>query len=145
MEEKLQLFYNSLTANPNIKGLPDDFDVFRTTLADPAKSELFFNSLKANPNIKGLPDNYNDFVNGLALNSGGIGQEPESPEPQQEQRPGFLEGLNKKFASSIYGAGEAITESPQFGESVKQFGVKTLADAYINRLVKKGKITAQQA
>ena len=140
MEDKLQLFYNSLTANPNIKGLPGDYELFRTTLADPGKSELFYNSLKANQNIKGMPESYDDFVTGLALNSGGI-----TPKEPEQERPGFLEGLNKKFASSIYGAGEGITEAPQFGEAVKQLGVKTLADAYINRLVKKGKITAEQA
>lgn len=139
MEDKLQLFYNSLTANPNIKGLPGDYELFRTTLADPGKSELFYNSLKANRNIKGLPESYDEFVTGLALNSGGI-----TPKEPEQEKPGFLEGLNKKFASSIYGAAEAITEAPQFGEAVKKFGMQTLANAYINRLVKKGKITAEQ-
>jgi len=140
MEDKLQLFYNSLTANPNIKGLPGDYELFRTTLADPGKSELFYNSLKANQNIKGMPESYDEFVTGLALNSGGI-----TPKEPEQERPGFLEGLGKKFSASVYGAGEMATETPQLGEAVKQLGVKTLADGYINRLAKRGKITPEQA
>jgi hypothetical protein len=103
MNDKLTLFYNSLTANPAITGLPEDIGTFKTALGDPARSEVFYNSLKANPNIKGLPDSYKDFLSSLSIKVGGL--TPEQP------RQSFFEGLGKKGVVSVLGLGEMVTES----------------------------------
>lgn len=131
-DNKLNLFYNSLTANKNITGLPKDFETFESTLRDPAKSQLFYNSLRANKNIKGLPESYDQFVTGLSLTA-----QPEQPE---EERTGFWEGLGKKTAAGVAGLGEMVYKTPQFIESVINAPYKMIAESTINRELKKGKI-----
>ena len=58
--------------------------------------------------------------------------------------PGFIEGINMKLTSGAMTTAEGITEVPQFGEAIKQAGVSALANAFINRQVKKGKLTQKQ-
>ena len=141
MEDKLQLFYNSLSANPNIKGIPDDYDVFRSTLADPEKSELFYNSLSANPKIKGLPEDYDAFVSGLNLNTGGVTPKEE----QQQQRQGYFEGLGNKLQAGALSLGEIVTEIPQFAEGVSNLPYMIFSNMMVNRAEKKGEIDKETA
>jgi hypothetical protein len=137
MNDKLTLFYNSLTANPAITGLPEDIGTFKTALGDPARSEVFYNSLKANPNIKGLPDSYKDFLSSLSIKVGGL--TPEQP------RQSFFEGLGKKGVVSVLGLGEMVTEIPQFTEAVANIPMNIFAGAMIKKAERKGEIDSETA
>lgn len=137
MDDKLTLFYNSLTANPAITGLPEDIGTFKTALSDPARSEVFYNSLKANPNIKGLPDNYKDFLSGLSIKAGGV-------TPQQPRQP-FFEGLGKKGGVSLLSLGEMVTEIPQAVEAVANIPMNIFAGAMIKKAERKGELDKETA
>lgn len=137
MDDKLTLFYNSLTANPAITGLPEDIGTFKTALSDPARSEVFYNSLKANPNIKGLPDNYKDFLSGLSIKAGGV-------TPQQPRQP-FFEGLGRKGGVSLLSLGEMVTEIPQAVEAVANIPMNIFAGAMIKKAERKGEIDKETA
>lgn len=136
-DNKLNLFYNSLTANKNITGLPKDFETFESTLRDPAKSQLFYNSLRANKNVKGLPESYDQFVTGLSLTA-----QPEQPE---EERTGFWEGLGKKTAAGVTALGGYVTKTPQFIESIVNTPAMMFTESSIKRDLKKGVIDQKTA
>jgi|WetSurMetagenome_2_1015567.scaffolds.fasta_scaffold00004_13 hypothetical protein len=61
-KEKIKILYDSLKANPNITGLPDDILVFESKLQKPETLKVLYESLKCNPHITYLPATYNDFV-----------------------------------------------------------------------------------
>lgn len=75
MPDKLQKFYESLKANKNITGLPDDFDIFATAMADTANARKFFDTIKGSEYITGLPETYEDFATAFT------GDTVEQPEP----------------------------------------------------------------
>jgi hypothetical protein len=69
--DKLQDFYNSLKSNANVKGLPSDYNTFKSAMQDPAKSQAFHSALLSNENITGLPKDYGQFATVLGLKKAG--------------------------------------------------------------------------
>lgn len=69
--DKLQDFYNSLKANENIKGLPDNYNSFKSAMQDPNKAKAFHDALLGNESVKGLPSDFNQFSTALGLKKGG--------------------------------------------------------------------------
>ncbi|HUX59619.1 MAG TPA: hypothetical protein VMV77_21795, partial [Bacteroidales bacterium] len=66
MPDKLRKFYESLKANKNVTGLPDDFDTFATAMADTANARKFYDKIKGSKYITGLPKTYEDFATAFA-------------------------------------------------------------------------------
>lgn len=103
MEEKLNIFYQSLVANPNVTGLPNDYDTFKNALSDPEKAKSFYSSLSANPAIKGIPSSYDQFASSLDL-LGGTQSQNEAPlQREKTDRSNFVVGLD--MGASQYGSG----------------------------------------
>jgi DNA repair protein RadC len=165
MDDKLNLFYQSLTANPNIKGLPSDFETFSRTLQDPAKSEMFYQSLRANPNIKGIPESYDEFVNGLAIKAGGVSKEDAEAENilnldelakgQQEwldknaylgeAKQNFHQATEKSLQKGGLALGQMAVNIPQGIEAIANAPMRMFADAAIKRELRKGTISQEDA
>lgn len=67
MNEKLKQFYDVVSKNPNIKGIPASYEEFATAMSDSNVSNSFYKAISQNPNIKGLPSTYDEFASGLGL------------------------------------------------------------------------------
>ena len=66
-QDKLFDFYNAIKQNPSITGLPDNYNDFKSAMADRGVSEKFFNALRSNKAITGLPQTFDAFEDGLGL------------------------------------------------------------------------------
>lgn len=66
-DNKLKQFHDSIKGNPNISGVPDDFNTFQSALNNPATSKAFFDAISKNEAIGGLPKDYNTFASSLGI------------------------------------------------------------------------------
>lgn len=111
-KDKLRAFYDAIKANPNVKGIPDDYAQFESALRDPQKSRQFYESIKSNPSIKGIPTDFDQFSNGLGLSPGkaapvGLG----APTGEQEQP---LQTSSEGGPMPSTGKGQSITMTGDF-------------------------------
>lgn len=60
-QDKLRSFYDKIKSNPNVTGLPDDYEVFKSALSDTNKAKGFYDTLKKGGAITGLPDDFSGF------------------------------------------------------------------------------------
>lgn len=65
--DKLELLYNKLKENQTIKGLPKDYNTFKTVMQDPVKARDMYNALLNNETVTGLPKDFDKFSNTLGL------------------------------------------------------------------------------
>lgn len=144
MDDKLKLFYESLKLNPNIKGLPDDFEKFSSVMTNPEKSKLFYDLLSSNPNIKGLPATYEDFITGLVEKSGGVEVQSETSN-ETEQRPSFLGGLAKRGVAGLVGLAQMPLHIPEAIESIANLPQDIYTRTLINKMAKSGEIGQETA
>lgn len=68
-QDNLQSFYNNLKGSGVIKGLPDDYNIFKSALSDPVNAKSFYENLKGSGAIKGLPDSFESFSTILPANN----------------------------------------------------------------------------
>jgi len=66
-DNKLKQFHDSIKGNPNISGVPEDFNTFQSALKNPATSKAFFDAISKNESIGGLPKDYNTFASSLGI------------------------------------------------------------------------------
>ena len=87
--DKLQALYNSLKQNETVKGLPSDYNTFKTAMSDPDKSQKFYQAISQNETIQGLPKDFNSFSTALGLKKKehdfGMGYKPTQQDIQQKQ------------------------------------------------------------
>lgn len=60
LADRLQGFYNQLSSNPTISGIPE-FNRFREVLSDDTKRREFHQRLLSNPTVRGIPEDYDRF------------------------------------------------------------------------------------
>ena len=110
MDDKLQTLYEALKVNPNITGMPEDYNAFATYFQDPNKGKSLYEALKANPNIIGMPDTYESFGDKFGLNM----EQPEQQEGAEEERIGYFKGLGKKLLNTgLNASGQMAISIPQ--------------------------------
>lgn len=62
-EERIKFLYDTLRTNPKIKGIPEDYTIFRAVFDDQNKLETLYYSLLANPSTRQiLPSTYEEFL-----------------------------------------------------------------------------------
>jgi len=66
-DNKLKQFHDSIKGNPNISGVPDDFNTFQSALKNPSTSKVFFDAISKNNAISGIPKDYNTFASSLGI------------------------------------------------------------------------------
>lgn len=66
-DNKLKQFHDSIKGNPNISGVPEDFNTFQSALKNPSTSKAFFDAISKNEAIGGLPKDYNTFASSLGI------------------------------------------------------------------------------
>lgn len=122
--DKLKAFYDAISQNPNITGLPKDYTAFESTMSDPNKSKAFYDAIKSNQNITGLPADYNSFSTTL-----GIGEPPGKSEPDGsgalsggQQTP--LEG--QQTGSRVFDPIKQYAPQPQEQITIEQQGKRPL-------------------
>ena len=60
VQDNLQSFYNDLKGT-GVKGLPDDYNIFKSALSDPVNAKGFYEDLKGSGVVEGLPDSFEAF------------------------------------------------------------------------------------
>lgn len=61
VQDKLRVVYDRLKSNPNISGLPDEYDKFKSAFLDKDKAKTIYERLKSEKSVAGLPDNFESF------------------------------------------------------------------------------------
>lgn len=101
VQDRLQSFYNDLKRTGVIKNFPDDYNVFQSSLSDPATAKNFYEDLKGIGIIKNLPNSFEEFSSVLLGDKGTpVVSNPVDLENLRksltdfdEQNKGFFEGL----------------------------------------------------
>lgn len=67
-ESCLHNFYNALSGDPRITGLPDDYNKFKTALLNPEKSLAFYNFMATDSDLMWVvPETYQGFLGAYGL------------------------------------------------------------------------------
>lgn len=61
VQDKLRAVYDRLKSNPNISGLPDEYDKFKNAFLDKDKAKTIYERLKSEKTVSGLPDSFESF------------------------------------------------------------------------------------
>lgn len=61
VQDKLRVVYDRLKSNPNISGLPEEYDKFKSAFLDKDKAKTIYERLKSEKSVAGLPDNFESF------------------------------------------------------------------------------------
>ncbi len=156
-EDKLKKFHDSIKNNPNIVGVPEDYNKFQTALKNPEKAQSFFKAISENKSIVGLPDNYNSFASSLGLvekknpnekslassgtasstESGKTAQRPNFVSPRSEPQSQFsdLGALNKEVVAKVTENAKKVQIQKEKGSQVLErtgSALSTLGKSFID-------------